>query len=105
MASSVNTWATRSGCCASMAACHRSSASRRASVSGTLTTVHMQDLAGDKVRVLQVQHGVDDIVDAADAPQRMHLGQRLVGRRVVHGGANVTQSDGVAPDAVLRVFD
>src|ERR1700722_3929895 len=105
MASSANTSATRSGSCASMPAFHRSRASRRASVSGTLTTVHVQDLAGDEVRVLQVQHGLDAIVDLADTPQRMHLGQCFVGRYVVHGGANVTESDSVAPDAVLRVLD
>src|ERR1700749_2433136 len=105
MASSVKPSETRSGSCASMPAFQRSRASRSASMSGTLTSIHVQDLAGDKGRVLQVQHALDDIVDVAHAPQRMPLGQCIVCGRIVHGSANVAESDGVAPDAVLRVRD
>src|SRR5580658_4604899 len=105
MASSVKTSETRSGWCASMPAFQRSRASRSASVSGTLTSIHVQDLAGDKRRGLQIKHAFDDVVDLAHAPQRMPLGQCIVCRRLVHGSANVAESDGVAPDAVLCVLD
>src|SRR6516162_2939256 len=105
MASSVKTLETRSGSCASMPAFHRSRASRRASASGTLTTVHMQDLAGDERRFLQIHYGLDDIVDVADVPERSRPVQLFVARWVVHGGTNVAESDGVATDAVLRVLD
>ena len=88
-----------------MPALRRSSTSRSASVSGTLTSIHMDDLAGDKRRVLQKQHGLDDIVDLAHAPQRMPRGQCSVCRRIMHGSANVAESDGVAPDTVLCVLD
>src|SRR3984885_14315215 len=94
MASSVKTLDTRSGWCASMPAFQRSRASRSASVSGTLTSVHVQDLTGDKRRVLQIPHALDDIVDVTHAPQRMPLGQCIVCRRIVHGSANVAESDG-----------
>src|ERR1700722_18218357 len=105
MASSVNTSATRSGACASIARFHRSRASRKASVSGTLTTIHVQDLAGDEVRVLQIQHGPDDVADLTHAPHWMHLCQSFVGPWVMHGGANVSESDRVGPDAVHGVLD
>src|SRR3984885_5502387 len=105
MASSLKASETRSGWCASMPAFQRSRASRSASVSGTLTSIHVHDLAGDKRRVLQIEHGLDDIVDVAHAPERMPFGQCIVCRRIVHGSANVAESDSVAPDAVLRVLD
>src|ERR1700754_2840880 len=92
MASSVKTSETRSGWCASMPAFQRSRASRSASASGTLTSLHMRDLARDERRVLQVQHALDDVVDVAHAPQRMPLGQCIVCGRIVHGSANVAVS-------------
>src|SRR3984885_4397095 len=91
MASSLKTSETRSGWCASMPAFQRSRASRSASVSGTLTSIHVQDRTGDKRRVLQIQHGLDDVVDVTHAPQRMPFGQCIVCRRIVHGGANVAE--------------
>src|ERR1700743_1934041 len=104
MASSLNTSDTRRGSCASMPDFQRSRASRSTSVSGTLTSVHVQDLAGDKRRVLQIQPRVDDVVDVAHAAQRVPLGQGGIGRRIVHGSPNVAESDGVATDAVFGVL-
>ena len=44
-------------------------------MSGALAAVDVQDLAGDERRVLQIQDGVDDIVDVAHPAERMQAGE------------------------------
>ncbi len=45
------------------------------SVARALAAVDVQDLAGDERRVLQVEHRVDDVVDLADAADRVQCRQ------------------------------
>src|SRR3984893_9658343 len=104
MASSVNTSATRSGCCASMLAFHRSRTSCRTSVPCTLTTIHMQDLAGDERRVLQIENGVDYVIDLAETTDRMQFRQGVVRGRIVHRCADYPERDGVRPKTAPSVF-
>ena len=54
----------------------------------TLATVHMQDLAGDEGRVLQIEDRVYDVVDLAETTDRMQFRQGVVGRRIVHRRAD-----------------
>src|SRR4029078_10996049 len=105
IASSVNASATCCGSCASMPAFHWSKTARRASVSCTLTTIHVQDLAGDEGRVLEIHYRVHDIVDLADTPNRMQLRQRVVRGGVVHRGADHAERDRVRADTAPRVLD
>src|SRR3984957_17878516 len=100
MASSVNTSDTRSGWCASMPAFQRSRASRSASVSGTVTSVHVQDLGGDKWRVLQIEHGLDDIVDVTTRPTDAFWPTHRIHRIVACGHVPRVGDDGVAQPSV-----
>src|SRR3954464_13720351 len=99
MAFSVKASATRCGSAASMPAFQRSRTCCTISVSCTLTTIHMKYLAGDERRVLQVHDGADDVIDVAQPPQRVHLRESIVGRRVVHRGGDDAERYGICPDA------
>src|SRR5882757_4051839 len=103
IASSANTAATFSGSCASMPAFHSSRTPLRiASVPCTLTTIHVQDLAGDEGRVLQIENRVDDIVDLAHATDWVQLPERLVRGRVVHRCLDDAECDDVGPNPLRR---
>ena len=71
----------------------------------TLATVHMQDLAGDEAGILQIEDRVDDVVDLAETTDRMQFRQGVVGRRIVHRGADHPEGDGVRADAAAGVLD
>ena len=55
-------------------------------MTGRLSAVDMQDLAGDEGRLFEEQHGVDDIVDLAHASHGIQAGQGRVRRLGMHGG-------------------
>ena len=109
----MNTSATRSGCCASIAAFQRSRASRTASVSGTLTTVDVQispvtkfALSPDTARPRRhhvnpsepLQRGINDAL--ADATLRDIAGNREHHGVVTWGNGPRVGDDGVAEPAV-----
>ena len=71
----------------------------------TLATVHVQYLAGDEAGVLEVEDRVDDVVDLAETTDRMQFRQGVVGRRIVHRGADHPEGDGVRADAAAGIFD
>src|SRR6476659_7031857 len=77
----------------------------RTSVSCTLATIHMQDLAGDEAGILQIEDRVDDVVDLAETTDRMQCRQGVVGRRIVHRGADYPERDSVTADTAAGVFD
>jgi hypothetical protein len=54
--------------------------SRRRSVSGDETAVNVQGLAGDERGPFEVQDGLDNVSDLAEAPQRVHVGDAFVRR-------------------------
>ena len=58
-----------------------------------------------KRRVLEVQDRVYDVVDLAETTDRMQFRQSVVGRRVVHRGADDPESDSVGPNAAAGVLD
>jgi hypothetical protein len=68
---------------------------RCSSVSRALAAVDVQHLAGDERCVLQIKHGVDDVVDLTDPAERMHRRHRVVRGLVVHGCANDAERDRV----------
>src|SRR6185437_7323506 len=77
----------------------------RTSVPCTLATVHMQDLAGDEAGILQIKDRVDDVVDLAETTDRMQFRQGVVGRGMVHRGADYPEGDSVSANAAAGVFD
>src|SRR4029078_121834 len=70
----------------------------------TSATVHMQDLAGDEAGILQIEDRVDDVVDLAETTDRMQCRQGVVGRRMVHRGADYPEGDSVTADTAAGVF-
>jgi len=74
-------------------------------VARTLTTIHMQDLAGDERGVLQVNDRVDGFVDLAKAAHRVQQGQRVVRGRIVHRCADDAERDSVGANPAGRVLD
>jgi hypothetical protein len=52
-------------------------------VTGDLTAVDVQDLAGDEGRRLEEQDAVHDVADLADPSQRVQPGERVVAFRRV----------------------
>ena len=65
----------------------------------------MQNVAGDEGRVLEIENGLDDVVDLAETTERMQLRQGVVGRRIVHRGADHPEGDSVRADAAAGIFD
>jgi hypothetical protein len=56
----------------------------RASASGGLAAVDVQDFARNECRSLQVQDPFDDVADLADPAEGMKLGHAVIGCRIVH---------------------
>ena len=60
----------------------------------------MQRFTGDGRRSLEVEDCVDDILDFADAPERVKGLQLRVGRRIVSGCLDDAERHGVRSDAL-----
>ena len=75
-------------------------------MTGDLTTVNVQDLAGHEWRRLKEENGTDNVADLANVAQRWELGPEVgIALRRVNRGLNDTWGDGVDPDAPRCVFD
>jgi hypothetical protein len=65
----------------------------------------MQNVAGDEGRVLEIENGLDDVVDLAETTDRMQFRQGVVGRRIVHRRADCPEGDSVTADTAAGIFD
>src|SRR6185312_7382196 len=77
----------------------------KTSVPRTLATIHMQDLAGDEVGILQIEDRVDDVVDLTETTDRMKFRQGVVGRRIVHRRSDYPEGDSVGANTAAGTFD
>src|SRR5579871_1450542 len=76
-----------------------------ASPAGGLTTIDVQRLARDECGAFEIEDGIDDVADLADAAQRVKGIEALVRLGVVGGGPDDAERDGIHAHALRRIFD
>src|SRR4051795_11966124 len=75
------------------------------SMSGALTAVDVQGLAGDERGTFEIEDPVDDIADLAGPTDGVQRSARLVGLGAVRRRLDDAQRDGVGSDSPRRILD
>jgi hypothetical protein len=74
-------------------------------VTGALTTIDVQDFAGDEVGVVQIHNRLSDVVDFAHVADRVQIAQRFMGFFAVHRGLDDARGNRVHPNPALGVLN
>ena len=65
----------------------------------------MKDLAGDECRLLQIHHGVGDLLHLTHSAHRLQPAEKAVRLRRMHRRLDRARRDGVHPDLTAGIFD
>src|SRR5262245_37624482 len=77
----------------------------RSPVAGMLSSIDMQDLAGNKLCGVEVKHRFDDLINRPHSLDGMKGSEEVVGLGGVHRGLDDTRRHGVHPDALAGKLD
>src|SRR5262245_50175701 len=74
-------------------------------MAGMLSTVDVEDFASDEMSGVEVEHGLDDLIDRAHALHRMKRGKKVISLGMVHRRLDDARRYRVHPDALVRILD
>src|SRR3984885_13881458 len=83
----------------------RATCSRLLPAAGGPAAVVMKDLAGDERRLLQIHHGVGDLLHLTHSAHRLQPAEKAVRLRRMHRRLDRTRRNGVHPNVTAGIFD